>query len=121
MVWPPSCIGGNKARGILARSLIVKTTGSIRERLAGRHVEDPLMCGEGPRLSTELPDRELGPCEGFLARGSNEDYGEVCPLLDTLVKIMESSTRVCISLSYSLASAFTLFVLLLFVVEIATH
>ena len=58
---------------LLARSLIVKTAGSIRERLAGRHVGDPLACGEGPRLSTELPDRELGPYEGFLARGSNED------------------------------------------------
>ena len=34
---------------------------------------DPLACGEGPRLSTELPDRGLDPCEGFLARGSNED------------------------------------------------
>ena len=64
---------GNKARGILAESLIVKTARSIRERLARRHVEDPLARGEGPRLSTELPDQELGPCEGFLARGSNED------------------------------------------------
>ena len=35
--------------------------------------EDPLAHGEGPELSTELPDRELGPYEGFLARGSNED------------------------------------------------
>ena len=34
---------------------------------------DPLACGEGLELSIELPDRELGPCEGFLARGSNED------------------------------------------------
>ena len=47
--------------------------GGIRERLAGRHVGDPLARGEGPRLSMELPDWELGPCEGFLARGSNED------------------------------------------------
>ena len=39
--------------------------GSIWERLAGRHVGDPLARGEGPRLSTELPDRELGPCEGL--------------------------------------------------------
>ena len=73
VVWPPPCTEGNKARGISAGSLIVKTAGSIRERLAGRHIGDPLACGEGPRLSTELPDRELGPCEGFLARGSNED------------------------------------------------
>jgi hypothetical protein len=73
VVWPLACTGGNKARGVSARSLIVKMAGSIRERLAGRHVGDPLARGEGPRLSTELPDRELGPCEGFLARGSNED------------------------------------------------
>ena len=69
----PPCTRGNKARGVSAESLIVKTAGSIRKRLTGRHVGDPLACGEGPRLSTELPDRELGPCEGFLARGSNED------------------------------------------------
>ena len=73
VVWLSPCTEGNKARGISAESLIVKTAGSIRERLAGRHVGDPLARGEGPRLSTELPDRELGPCEGFLARGSNED------------------------------------------------
>ena len=73
VVWLPPCTGGNKARGILARSLIVKTAGSIQERLAGRHVGDPLARGEGPRLSIELPDRELSSCEGFLARGSNED------------------------------------------------
>ena len=73
VVWPPPCIKGNKARGGLPGSLIVKTTGSIQERLAGRHVGDPLARGEGSRLSTELPDRELGPCEGFLTRGSNED------------------------------------------------
>ena len=73
VVWPPPCIGGNKARGVSAESLIVKTEGSIRERLAERHIRDPLVRGEGPRLSMELPDRELGPCEGFLARGSYED------------------------------------------------
>ena len=28
-------------------------------------VGDPLTRGEGPRLSTELPDQELGPCEGL--------------------------------------------------------
>ena len=73
VVWPPPCTGGNKARGVLAGSLIVKTAGSIRERLAGRHVRDPLARGECPRLSTELPDQELGPYEEFLARGSNDD------------------------------------------------
>ena len=73
VVWPPPCTEGNKARGISAGSLIVKTAGSIWERLAGRHVGDPLVRGNGPGLSTKLPDRELGPCEGFLARGSDED------------------------------------------------
>ena len=73
VVWLPPCIEGNKARGVLTESLIVKTEGSIWERLDGRHVRNPLARGEGPRLSTELPDRELGPCEGFLTRGSNED------------------------------------------------
>ena len=33
VVWPPPCTGENKARGVSAGSLIVKTVGSIRERL----------------------------------------------------------------------------------------
>ena len=45
------------------------------------------------------------PCEG-LQRG----LGESLRASDTSVKIPESSTRVCISLPCSLASAFTLFV-----------
>ena len=57
----------------MAESLIVKTAGSIRERLAERHVGDPLAHRKGPMISTELPNQELGPCEGFLARGSNKD------------------------------------------------
>ena len=73
VVWPPPCTEGNKARGGSAGSLIVKTAGSIRERLAGRHIGDPLARGKGSRLSMELSDRKLGPCEGFLVRGSNED------------------------------------------------
>ena len=73
VVWPPPCTEGNKAYGGSVGSLIVKTAGAVRERLARRHTGDPLAHGEGLRLSTELPDRELGPCEGFLARGSNED------------------------------------------------
>ena len=73
VVWPPPCTEGNKAHDGLAESLIVKMARSIRESLAERHVGDSLARGEGPRLSTELPDRELGPYKGFLARGSNED------------------------------------------------
>ena len=72
VVWLPPCIEGNKARDISAGSLIVKTAGSIWERLAGRHVEDPLARGEGLRLSMELPHQELGPSKGFLVRGSNK-------------------------------------------------
>ena len=73
MVWPPPCTRGNKTRGILVESLIVNMAGSFRERLVERHVRDPLARGEGPRLSMELSDQELGPYEGFLVRGSNED------------------------------------------------
>ena len=73
VVWPPPCTRGNKTHGVSVGSLIVKMRGAVRERLAGRHTEDPLARGEGPGLSTELLDQELGPCEGFLARGSNED------------------------------------------------
>ena len=72
-MWPPPCTEGNKARGGLAGSLIVKTVGSIRERLARRHVKDLLARGKGPRLSMELLDRKLGPYEEFLAMGSNMD------------------------------------------------
>jgi hypothetical protein len=48
-----------------------------RERLAERHTEDRLARGEGPGLSTELLDRELGPCEGFLARASTRTRGKL--------------------------------------------
>ena len=48
MVWPPPCTEENKARGVSAESLIVKTAGSIWERLAGRHVGDPLARGGRP-------------------------------------------------------------------------
>ena len=73
MVWPPLCTEGNKAHGGSARSLIVKMVGSIQERLARRHVREPLARGEGLRLSMELPNQKLVPCKGFLVRGSNED------------------------------------------------
>ena len=76
---------------------------------------------EGPTLSTELFDWELGPCEGFLVRGSNEDKREACVLLHTSIKIPESLMGVCISLPCSLASAFTFDYFTPFAVEIATH
>jgi hypothetical protein len=71
VVWPPPCIGGNKVYDISAESLIVKTTGSVREE-AGSGA--PLTRGEGPRLSTELPVQVLGPHVGFpFRRGTNKD------------------------------------------------
>jgi len=77
VVWPPPCTGGNKAHDVSAKSLIVKTVESIRVRLAERHVGDPLACGQGPILSTELPDCELGPCEGFLAGAPTKTRGKL--------------------------------------------
>jgi hypothetical protein len=35
--WPPSCTGGNEARVVLARSLIVETVGSVQEELEAEH------------------------------------------------------------------------------------
>jgi hypothetical protein len=107
VVWSPSCTRGNKTHDVSAGSLIVKMTGSGLGEAYRKEHGDPLACGEGLRLSIELPDQELAPCKGFLARGSNEDLGEACTLLDTSVKIPESSMGVCISIS-SLASAFIL-------------
>ena len=59
------------------RKLDSEDGGEHPERLAGRHIGDPLARGEGPRLSTELPDRELGPCEGFLARAPTRTRGKL--------------------------------------------
>ena len=75
VVWPPPCTRGNKARGVLAGSLIVKTMGSIRERLAGRHVGDPLARGEEPKLSIESSSRKLGPLRGIPCEGLQRGQG----------------------------------------------
>ena len=53
------------------------------------------------------------PLRGIPCKGLQRGLGEACVLLDTLVKILESSMGVYISLPCSLASAFTLIVLLL--------
>ena len=53
------------------------------------------------------------PLRGIPCKGLQRGLGEACALLDTLVKIPESLMGVCISLPYSLASAFTLVILLL--------
>ena len=62
-----------REQGILAGSLIVETTGTPWERFVRRHIRDSLTREKGLRLSIELPNRELAPCEGFLVKGSNED------------------------------------------------
>ena len=70
VVWSPPCTRGNKAHGILAGSSIVKTAGSgPREAISETH----LHVGKARGLSAELPDWKIGPCEGILVRGSNED------------------------------------------------
>ena len=81
VVWPPPYIEGNMARDGLAGSLIVKTVGSIWERLAVRHIGDPLARGEGPRLSIELPDQELGPCRDSLRGAPTRTRGKLARFL----------------------------------------
>jgi len=53
--------------------------------MVSKAFRDPLARGEGSMLSTELSDQELGPCEAYLANGSNEDLGKACTLLNTSV------------------------------------
>ena len=67
----PPCTGGNEARGVLARSSIVETTGSIREEPeVEHHLRVEKAHGSLWSYSTEV----LGPRVGFpLRRGTNED------------------------------------------------
>ena len=70
VVWPPLCIRGDEARGGLARSSIVKTARSdLGEAISETH----LRAGKARALFAELPDRDFGPCEDIIARGSNKD------------------------------------------------
>jgi hypothetical protein len=68
---PPSCTGGNEARGVSAGSSIVETAGSVREEpKAEHHLRVEKARGSLPSYSTEV----LGPPVGFpLRRGTNED------------------------------------------------
>jgi hypothetical protein len=68
---PPLCIRGNEARGVLAGSSIVETTGSVREEPeAEHHLRVEKAYGSLRSYSTEV----LGPRVGFpLRRGTNED------------------------------------------------
>ena len=105
-----------QGHGILAGSLIVKTAGNIRERLAGRHIGDPLALGEGPRLSTELPDRELGPCEG-LQQGLGGSL-RASQYLGKNTRVIDGSLHIS-----TLLFSFRIYIdcITPFVVEIATH
>ena len=89
----------------------------LREGIPETH----LRMGKAWGLSTELPDRELGPCEGFLARGSHEDLGEACAILDTSVKntgVIDGSLHIS-----TLLFSFRIYIdyITSFAVEIATH
>ena len=53
---------------------------------------------------------EAWPLRGISCEGLQRGLGKSCALLVTSVKILESSMGFCISLPYSLDSAFTLFV-----------
>jgi hypothetical protein len=56
------CTGGNEAHVVLAKSSIVKIAGSV----SGEDIsETHLRMGKARELSVELPNRELGPCEGL--------------------------------------------------------
>ena len=76
-MWPPPYTERNKAYGGSAESLIVKTAGNGPERLAGRHMGDPLAHGEGPELSMELPDRELALARDSLRGAPMRTWGKL--------------------------------------------
>ena len=83
---------GTRPAAFLARSLIVKTAGSIWERLAERYVKNPLARGKSPRLSTELPDRKLGPCDG-LQRGLGRSL-RASRYLDKNTEVVDESLHI---------------------------
>jgi hypothetical protein len=68
---PPPCTGGNEARGVLARSSIVETAGSVREEpKAEHHLRVEKARGSLRSYLTEV----LGPRVAFpLRRGTDED------------------------------------------------
>ena len=70
VVWPP-VYRREQGPWRFGRKLDREDGGERSERgfATSGLTRDPLARG----LSMELPDWELGPCEGFLARGSNED------------------------------------------------
>jgi hypothetical protein len=59
---PPSCTGGNEARGVFGQKL---DSGDGGERPRGAGSGAPLARGEGPRLSTNLLDQGACPSRGL--------------------------------------------------------
>jgi hypothetical protein len=87
------CTRGNEARGILAGSSIVETSGSVREESEAEHH----LCVDKARGSLRsYTTVVLGPRVGYpLCRGTNEDQSGPCVVPDTSVKIPASSMKVC--------------------------
>jgi hypothetical protein len=68
---PPSCTGGNEARGVSAGSSIVEMAGSVREELEAEHHLRVEKARDSLRSYSIVV---LGPRVGFpLRRGTNEN------------------------------------------------
>jgi hypothetical protein len=89
----PPCTRGNEARGVLAGSSIVETSGSVREEPEAEHH----LCVDKARGSLRsYSTAVLGPRVGYrLRRGTNEDQSGPCVVPDTSIKILALSTKVC--------------------------
>ena len=84
--------------------------GGEHPREACRKARQRPTCAWGrPEAIHEVTLSRAWPLRGIPCEGLQRGLGKACALLDTSVKIPESSTGVCISLPYSFASAFTLF------------
>ena len=59
VVWPSSCTRGNKARGVLAGSLIVKTAGASRRGLPEGTSETHLRVGKARGYPRSYPTKSL--------------------------------------------------------------
>ena len=102
VVWPPPCIGGNKARGISVGSLIVKTAGSSPGEACRKAHRRPICVWGRLEAIHGVTRPRAWPLRGAPTRTRGK-LMRFC----TSVKIPESSTGVCMSLPYSLDSAFT--------------
>ena len=82
----------------------------------GRHTRDLLARGEGSELSTELPDQELGPCEG-LQQGLGGSL-RTSQYLGKNTEVVDGSLHIS-----TLFFSFRIYIVCItpFAVEIATH